>query len=50
MNWENWSKNLDTAYRIYDVLYGKPKTHREWAEGFNIRGKIIDVLNNGKVK
>ena len=34
---------LPLAYEIYYV-FGKPKTHHEWANGFNIRGKIIETL------
>jgi hypothetical protein len=33
------------AYELYYELYGKPKTHYEWANGFNIRGKMIRILN-----
>ena len=35
---------LPLAYKIYYTLYGQPKTHEEWAKGFNIRGKIIKTL------
>lgn len=37
-------KHLPLVYKIYYDLYGKPKTHYEWANGFNIRGKIIKTL------
>jgi len=41
---------LPVAYSIYEKLYGKPKSHFEWANGFNIRGEIVKVLieNNKK--
>jgi hypothetical protein len=29
---------------IYLLLYGKPKTHQEWANSFNIKWKIKKVL------
>lgn len=32
---------LPLATLIYDELYGKPKSHIEWANGFNIRGKVV---------
>ena len=38
-----WSY-LPIAYKIYETLYGQPKSHGEWANGFNIRGKIIKTL------
>jgi hypothetical protein len=41
---ETYKKDLKLAYRIYDKIYGKPKTHGEWANGFNIRGKIIEAI------
>jgi len=35
---------LPLAYEIYKNVFGDPKTHAEWANGFNIRGKIIETL------
>jgi hypothetical protein len=35
---------IPLAYDIYYNVFGKPKTHGEWANGFNIRGKIIETL------
>jgi len=32
--------------KLYFVMFGKPKTHGEWAKGFNIRHKMYTVLNN----
>ena len=50
INNDYW-KFLPLAYTIYDKLYGEPKSHYEWANGFNIRGKIVKVLiNNEKEK
>lgn len=41
---EKYWKHLPLAHQIYNELFGKPKTHNEWAEGFNIRGRITEVL------
>ena len=35
---------LPLAYEIYNNVFGEPKSHVEWANGFNIRGKIIKTL------
>ena len=40
----NYWELLPLAYKIYYKLYGKPKTHDDWANGFNIRGKIIKTI------
>lgn len=37
-------KTLPKAYEIHKQLFGEPKTHEEWAERFNIVGKINRVL------
>jgi|3_EtaG_2_1085321.scaffolds.fasta_scaffold352370_2 hypothetical protein len=29
---------------LYKELYGSPKNHKEWADSFNIKGKIKRVL------
>lgn len=42
--WKIYKSKLPTAYKIYDKLFGKPKTNRDWAEGFNIRDKILRIL------
>lgn len=39
------TKNKELSQKIYDELFDKPKTHAEWAEGFNIRGKIMKILD-----
>lgn len=39
------------ADELYLKLYGKPKSHQEWCEGFNKRGEMIRILmkhNNEK--
>ena len=41
---KKYFKLLPIATEIYDKLYGKPRSHREWAEGFNIRGDITRIL------
>ncbi len=35
----------EKAEKIYSELFGKPKTHAEWADSFNIKGKIKRILN-----
>lgn len=41
------NKHLPKAKLIYNTLYGEAKTHREWAESFNIIGKINRILIYG---
>jgi len=36
----------DKAQAIYDLLYGKPKTHQQWAQGFNVRYKILTIISH----
>jgi hypothetical protein len=35
---------LPKAYKIYSLLLGEPKTHREWADRFNKVGEINKIL------
>ena len=35
---------LPLADKLYIDLYGEPKTHFEYMNGFNIRGKIVRTL------
>ncbi len=37
-------ETLPKAYKIYEKLLGQPKTHREWAERFNIVGDINEII------
>lgn len=37
-------ETLPKAYEIYNKLLGEPKTHREWAERFNIVGDINKII------
>ena len=37
-------KLLPLAYNLYYELYGKPNSHFEYMNGFNIRGKIVRTL------
>lgn len=39
-----YTEALKLAYPIHDALYGEPKDHQQWADGFNKRGKIAEVL------
>lgn len=43
-------KYLPLAYEIYHDLYGKPETHADYANGFNIRGVIVRSLIKSKEK
>ena len=36
-----YKKLKPIAQKIYNELYGKPKTHQEWANSFNLIGRII---------
>lgn len=41
-------ETLPKAYKIYEKLFGEPKTHAEWAERFNKVGEINRILmDNG---
>ena len=44
MKWKDYKPYLDMSYKVYEALYGKPNTHEEYANSFNIRGKIARVL------
>lgn len=35
---------LSKAYELFAALFPLPKDHREWAEGFNVREKIRQIL------
>lgn len=35
---------LPLACEIYNDIFGVPNTNAEWANGFNIRGRIIKIL------
>ena len=35
---------LNMAEEIRFKLFGKPTTHQEWANSFNIRGDILRIL------
>lgn len=42
--WEIWNRSLPQAEKIYKTLFGEPKTHREWANRFNIVGQINRII------
>lgn len=43
------SDKLDNVVNnIYLELFGKPKTHHDFANGFNIRGRIKRTIINSK--
>ena len=46
INTQKYFELLPIANNIYEKLYGKPKTHTEWANQFNIKGDIIRELYN----
>ena len=39
-----YQEALKIAYPLHEALFGKPKSHHEWAAGFNRRGVICRVL------
>jgi len=42
---KEYQKKLSLAYKIYEELYGSEyETHAQWAEAFNIRGRIVRCL------
>lgn len=32
------------AEKLWLKIYGLPKSHRDWVNGFNIRGEIIELI------
>ena len=44
--YSDYKKTLPQAEKIYKELIGEPKSHREWAESFNIIGKINRIIRN----
>lgn len=34
----------EKAEKIYTLLFGKPKTHEEWANKFNIKHNIKKII------
>ena len=40
----SYRENIPLANKIYESIFGKPKTHQEWANSFNIKHKIIKEL------
>ena len=44
MKYKNYSKTLPLSEEIHNKLYGQPKTHKEWAEKFNLVGKINRII------
>lgn len=45
MTTKTYFKLLPLAESIYKELYGNPTSHHAWAEKFNIKGKIVQVLH-----
>ena len=43
-----YSKTLPISKDICTILLGEPKTHAEWADRFNIVGRINKILINEK--
>ncbi len=41
-----YRKTLPQAEEIYKEMMPKPKSHREWADSFNIIGKINRIIQN----
>lgn len=43
-NWKEYSKTLPKAKEIYLALFGRPETHKDWADSFNKIGIINENL------
>lgn len=41
---KEYREALDLSYVIYQEIYGEPKSHKEYAEGFNIRGRLARTI------
>ena len=39
---------LSIAEELYLKIYGKPQTHEEWSQKFNIKGDIIKIIQKYK--
>jgi len=39
-----YKKTLPAASQIQEMLQGKPKTHAEWANSFNVVGDINRII------
>lgn len=44
MKFSTYRKTLPKSKQVYIMLFGKPTTHKEWAESFNKIGDINNVL------
>ena len=44
MKYKEYSETVPLARELYNTLFPKPKTHREWAESFNQIGRINRIL------
>ena len=42
--WEEYSKTLPVATKIYETLFKEPESHEEWANKINKIGDINKVL------
>lgn len=44
LKFKEYSKTLEISRKIYKEVYGEPKTHEEWADGFNKIGNINEII------
>jgi hypothetical protein len=52
-SWKYYSKLLPLSEEIYLEMFGKPKTHAEWADSLNKIGKINRLIikyANGEIR
>ena len=49
MKFTEYSKTLPLAKKIYDMVFGEPKTHKDWADSFNKIGAINREIIKSKI-
>lgn len=45
-DYSRYAKTLPQAEKIYKLMVGEPKSHREWAESINKIGEINRIIRN----
>ena len=48
ITYDEYMKVMPLAQALYDVMYGKPTTHHQYVNSFNIRGSLIRIIINHK--
>lgn len=43
---KNINEYIPISYKIAEEIIGKPKSHKEWADRFNIIHRVIKVIEH----